>query len=160
MTFYLLKVGERFTMTSKKFYLVREDMLTDAMVKTLEAKELLHSGKVTKINEAVQRVGLSRSAFYKYKDGIFPFHTMVKEKIVTLTLILVDRSGALSQLLKEIARTGANVLTINQSIPLQGRAQLTLSIETAEMTMELHTLMDRLEKLEVVEKVELVGSGS
>lgn len=147
-------------MTSKKFYLVREDMLTDAMVKTLEAKELLHSGKVTKINEAVQRVGLSRSAFYKYKDGIFPFHTMVKEKIVTLTLILVDRSGALSQLLKEIARTGANVLTINQSIPLQGRAQLTLSIETAEMTMELHTLMDRLEKLEVVEKVELVGSGS
>lgn len=153
-------MGERFTMTSKKFYLVREDMLTDAMVKTLEAKELLHSGKVTKINEAVQRVGLSRSAFYKYKDGIFPFHTMVKEKIVTLTLILVDRSGALSQLLKEIARTGANVLTINQSIPLQGRAQLTLSIETAEMTMELHTLMDRLEKLEVVEKVELVGSGS
>ena len=148
-------------MTVKKpFYLVREDMLTDAMKKTLQAKELLRSGKVNIINAAVQMVGLSRSAYYKYKDGIFPFHTMVKEKIVTLTLILVDRSGALSQLLSEIAQTGANVLTINQSIPLQGRAQVTLSIETAQMKMELDDLIDKLELLEVVEKVELVGSGS
>ncbi len=148
-------------MASKKsFYLVREDMLTEAMEKTLQAKELLRSGKVKKINEAVQMVGLSRSAYYKYKDGIFPFHTMVKEKIVTLTLILVDRSGALSQLLGRIAETGANVLTINQSIPLQGRAQLTLSIDTAKMQFNLDHLMGLLEQLEVVEKVELVGSGS
>ncbi|NEU31540.1 ACT domain-containing protein [bacterium LRH843] len=148
-------------MTSRKsFYLVREDMLTDAMEKTLEAKELLRSGKIKTINEAVNQVGLSRSAFYKYKDGIFPFHTMVKEKIVTLSLILVDRSGSLSQLLGKIAETGANVLTINQSIPLQGRAQLTISIDTAQIKYDLDKLMDWLEGLEVVEKVELVGSGS
>lgn len=135
-------------------------MLTDAMVRTLEAKELLRSGKATKISEAVQKVGLSRSAYYKYKDGIFPFHTMVKEKIVTLSLILVDRSGALSQLLTRIAKTGANVLTINQSIPLRGIAHLTLSIDTAQMEMDLNKLMNWLEHLDVVEKAELVGSGS
>ncbi|MFC0561817.1 ACT domain-containing protein [Halalkalibacter alkalisediminis] len=146
--------------TRKSFYLVREDMLTDAMEKTLAAKELLQSGKVKKINEAVNQVGLSRSAFYKYKDGIFPFNTMVREKIITLSIILVDRSGSLSQLLGKIAETGANVLTINQTIPLQGRAHMTLSIDTTPMKLELDELMDWLESLESVKKVELVGTGS
>ncbi|ARK29195.1 ACT domain-containing protein [Halalkalibacter krulwichiae] len=148
-------------MTSRKsFYLVREDMLTDAMEKTLAAKELLQSGKVKKINEAVNQVGLSRSAFYKYKDGIFPFHKMAREQIITLSIILVDRSGALSQLLGKVAETGANVLTINQTIPLQGRAHMTLSIDTAPMKLELHELMEWLEQVEAVKKVELVGTGS
>ncbi|WP_088102643.1 ACT domain-containing protein [Halalkalibacter urbisdiaboli] len=146
-------------MSRKPFYLVREDMLTDAMQKTLEAKALLSSGKTKKVNEAVNLVGLSRSAFYKYKDGIFPFNTMVKEKIVTLSINLVDRSGTLSQLLAKVAETGANVLTINQTIPLQGRAHITISIDTAPMRMELEELMIRIEQGDAVEKVELVGSG-
>ncbi|WP_227937842.1 ACT domain-containing protein [Alkalihalobacillus deserti] len=146
--------------TRKSFYLVREDMLTDAMEKTLAAKELLQSGKVKKINEAVNQVGLSRSAFYKYKDGIFPFNTMVREKIITLSIILVDRSGSLSQLLGKIAETGANVLTINQTIPLQGRAHMTLSIDMTPMNLDLDELMEWLEGLESVKKVELVGTGS
>lgn len=116
--------------------------------------------KVKKINEAVNQVGLSRSAFYKYKDGIFPFNTMVREKIITLSIILVDRSGSLSQLLGKIADTGANVLTINQTIPLQGRAHMTLSIDTTPMKLELDELMDWLEGLESVKRVELVGTGS
>ncbi|GAE35116.1 ACT domain-containing protein [Halalkalibacter akibai] len=146
--------------TRKSFYLVREDMLTDAMEKTLAAKELLDSGKVKKINEAVNIVGLSRSAFYKYKDGIFPFHTMVREKIITLSIILVDRSGSLSQLLSKVAETGANVLTINQTIPLQGRAHMTISIDTSPMKLDLDALMDWLEELDAVKKVEIVGTGS
>jgi chorismate mutase len=155
-----LKEGE-YNMTSRKsFYLVREDMLTDAMEKTLAAKELLASGKVKKINEAVNKAGLSRSAFYKYKDGIFPFHQMVREKIITLSIILVDRSGSLSQLLSKVAETGANVLTINQTIPLQGRAHMTLSIDTTPMKLDLDELMEWLEGLDAVKKVELVGTGS
>ncbi len=146
-------------LSRKQFYLVREDMLTDAMQKTLEAKALLSSGKVKKIYEAAHLVGLSRSAFYKYKDGIFPFHTMVKEKIITLSINLVDRSGTLSQLLTKVAETGANVLTINQTIPLQGRAHITLSIDTAPMLIELDDLIVSIEQVEAVEKVELVGSG-
>ncbi|MBP3951425.1 ACT domain-containing protein [Bacillus suaedae] len=148
-------------MTSRKvFYLVREDMLTEAMEKTLAAKELLHSGKVKKINEAVHKVGISRSAFYKYKDGIFPFHTMVREKIVTLSIMLVDRSGSLSQLLGKVAETGANVITINQTIPLQGRAHMTITIDTSPMQLDLDELMNWIEQLEAVEKIEIVGTGS
>ncbi|KYG31853.1 ACT domain-containing protein [Alkalihalobacillus trypoxylicola] len=147
-------------MSEKQFFLVREDILTDAMQKTLEVKSLLESGKIKKINEAVHHVGLSRSAYYKYKDGIFPFHTMMKEKIITLSLNLVDRSGSLSQLLSIIAESGANVLTINQSIPLQGRAHITLSINTSSMESDLNQLKLKIEQLEAVEKVELVGSGS
>ncbi|SER73404.1 ACT domain-containing protein [Salipaludibacillus aurantiacus] len=143
-----------------QFYLVREDMLPDAMLKTAEAKKILDSGKQYKINEVVKQVDLSRSAFYKYKDGIFPFHTMVKEKIITLSVHLEDQSGALSKLLSTVAQTGANVLTINQTIPLQGRATITLTIETAAMNSDVTVLLKKLESLEPVVKVELIGSGA
>jgi chorismate mutase len=145
---------------SDQFYLVRTDILPEAMHKTLEAKALLDSGKVKKISEAVQAVDLSRSAFYKYKDGVFPFHTMVKEKIMTLSIHLEDRSGTLSKLLAVVANAGSNVLTINQTIPLQGRATITLSIETATMSMDIDTLVKQIQELDAVEKVELVGSGA
>ncbi|MBM7837981.1 chorismate mutase [Alkalihalobacillus xiaoxiensis] len=147
-------------MSKIQFFLVREDMLTDAMQRTLDAKSLLANGKAKKINEAVQQVGLSRSAFYKYKDGIFPFHAIAKERIITLMINLEDRSGTLSQLLRIVADTGANILTINQTIPLQGRANITLSIDTAPLTINLHELFDQMESLEAVESVEMVGSGS
>ncbi|PRO64999.1 ACT domain-containing protein [Alkalicoccus urumqiensis] len=145
---------------SDQFYLVREDMLSEAMLKTVEAKRLLESEEVNTINEAVHAVELSRSAFYKYKDGIFPFHTMVKEKIITMTIHLQDQSGSLSRLLSMIAQTGANVLTINQTIPLQGKATITLTIETAAMTYDVTGLLDQMEKLDAVQKVEIVGSGA
>ncbi|MCT8139520.1 ACT domain-containing protein [Anaerobacillus sp. CMMVII] len=145
---------------SEEFYLVRADILPEAMQKTLEAKALLDSGKVKKINEAVQAVDLSRSAYYKYKDGIFPFHTMVKEKIMTLSIHLEDRSGTLSKLLSVVAEAGSNVLTINQTIPLQGRATITLSIETASMNIEVDKLVKQIQQLDAVEKVELIGSGA
>ncbi|SDY46915.1 chorismate mutase [Evansella caseinilytica] len=143
-----------------QFYLVREDMLPEAMLKTVRVKELLDSGKCEKINTAVKQVDLSRSAFYKYKDGIFPFHTMLKEKIITLSIYLEDRSGALSKLLSLIAQTGANVLTINQTIPLQGKATITLSIETAAMNADVSVLLNKIEQLDSVVKVELIGSGT
>ncbi|MDQ0205336.1 ACT domain-containing protein [Alkalicoccobacillus murimartini] len=146
-------------MSARRFFLIREDILTDAMLKTLEAKSMLQSGEAKKINEAAQKVGLSRSAFYKYKDGIFPFHAMAKEKIVTLSINLLDKSGTLSELLKIVAGTGANILTINQTIPLQGRAHITLSIDTAPITMQLDELFERMKMLKAVEKVELAGSG-
>ncbi|MCR6110251.1 ACT domain-containing protein [Bacillus sp. A301a_S52] len=145
---------------SEQFYLVREDMLPEAMLKTVEAKRLLDNGKQAKINEVVKQVNLSRSAFYKYKDGIFPFHTMVKEKIITLSIHLEDQSGALSKLLSTVAGSGANVLTINQTIPLQGRATITLTIETAAMDIEITVLLNKLEEIEPVVKVEVIGSGA
>lgn len=142
------------------FYLVREDLLTDAMQKTLEAKALLESGKVHKVAEAVQHVDLSRSAFYKYRDAIFPFHTMIQEQIITLSIQLADRSGSLSELLRIVAEANSNVLTINQTIPLQGRANITLTVDTSALSLEIRDFVHKIQGMEFVEKAEIVGSGS
>ncbi|WP_298788198.1 ACT domain-containing protein [uncultured Marinococcus sp.] len=142
------------------FYLVREDLLTDAMQKTLEAKALLESGKVQKVAEAVQHVDLSRSAFYKYRDAIFPFHTMIQEQIITLSIQLADRSGSLSELLRIVAEANSNVLTINQTIPLQGRANITLTVDTSALSLEIRDFVRKIQGMEFVEKAEIVGSGS
>ncbi|WNF37589.1 ACT domain-containing protein [Bacillaceae bacterium IKA-2] len=146
--------------SSDEFYLVRADILPDVMLRAVEAKILLNSGKCKTINEATQTVNISRSAFYKYKDSVLPFHTMVKEKIMTLSIHLEDRSGTLSNLLTVVAQAGSNVLTINQTIPLLGRATITLSIETASMTIGIDKLVKQMEQLDAVDKVELIGSGA
>lgn len=143
-----------------KFYLVREDVLPEAMQKTLDAKELIQRGKADSVWEAVKKVDLSRSAFYKYRDTVFPFHTVVKEKIITLFFHLEDRSGTLSKLLSIVADSGCNVLTIHQTIPIQGRANVTLSLNVSSMTMEIDGLLSSLKKLEFVDKVEVLGSGA
>lgn len=144
----------------KKFYLVREDVLPEAMKKTLEAKEMIDRGKAESVWDAVQRVDLSRSAFYKYRDTVFPFHTVVKERLITLFFHLEDRSGTLSELLSVVASAGCNILTIHQTIPLQGRANVTLSLNTTEMGIEIDELLTKLRRLEFVDKVEVLGSGA
>ncbi len=143
-----------------KFYLVREDVLPEAMQKTLDAKELIQRGKAESVWEAVQKVDLSRSAFYKYRDTVFPFHTIVKEKIITLFFHLEDRSGTLSKLLQIVADSGCNVLTIHQTIPIQGRANVTLSLNVSSMKIDIEGLLSNLKKLEFVDKVEVLGSGA
>ncbi|MCD7032936.1 ACT domain-containing protein [Metabacillus sp. GX 13764] len=147
-------------MKEESFYLVREDVLPEAMQKTLEVKKLIERGKAGSVAEAVQRVDLSRSAFYKYRDAVFPFHTVVKEKIITLFFQLEDRSGTLSELLAMTASAGCNVLTIHQTIPLQGRANVTLSLNINGMNEDINKLMSRLKRMEFVEKVEILGSGA
>ncbi|GAJ99001.1 MULTISPECIES: ACT domain-containing protein [Geomicrobium] len=143
-----------------QFYLVREDMLTEAMQKTLRAKVLLENGSAETIGEAVKQVDLSRSAFYKYRDAVFPFHTMIQEKIITFSIHLADRSGALSNLLRIVANTDSNVLTINQTIPLGGRANITLTVDTSMVNVEIQQLMADIKAMEAVEKVEIIGSGA
>jgi len=144
----------------QKFYLVREDVLPEAMKKTLLAKELIDRSKAESVFDAVQQVDLSRSAFYKYRDTIFPFHTVVKERLITLFFYIEDRSGTLSKLLSVVASGGCNILTIHQTIPLQGRANVTLSLNIAEMEISIEVLLERLRNLEFVEKVEVLSSGA
>ncbi len=144
----------------KKFYLVREDVLPEAMKKTLEVKEMLERGKAESIWDAVHRVDLSRSAFYKYRDTVFPFSTIKQERLVTLFFHLEDRSGTLSKLLNVVAQSGCNVLTIHQTIPLQGRANVTMSLNTSDIRMEIDEFLTELKKLEFVDKVEVLGTGA
>lgn len=143
-----------------QFYLVRQDMLTEAMQKTLEVKSILESGKTEKVAKAVQMAGLSRSAYYKYKDAVYPFHTVVKEQIITLSIQLKDKSGALSELLTAVASTNTNILTINQSIPLEGRANVTLTLDISSSLVKLQELIYTIQTMETVERAEMVGSGS
>lgn len=134
--------------------------MPEAMRKTLEAKELIERGRAESVWDAVQMVDLSRSAFYKYRDTVFPFHTIVKERIISLFFHLEDRSGTLSHLLSVVANAGCNLLTIHQTIPLQGRANVTLSLNITEMEIDMDELLARLRRLEFVEKVEVLGSGA
>ncbi|MFK2824515.1 ACT domain-containing protein [Bacillus sp. B190/17] len=143
----------------RKFYLVREDVLPEAMKKTLEAKELIDRHRVDSVWEAVKAVDLSRSAYYKYRDTVFPFHKVVNERIITLFFHLEDRSGTLSELLGLVAKYDGNILTIHQTIPIQGRANVTLSLNVSNMTIDLDELLADLEKLEFVDTVEVLGSG-
>lgn len=140
-----------------KFLKVREDILPEAIRKTAQVKELLARGEAATVNEAVEKVDLSRSAFYKYKDGVFPFFEASRGRIITLSLLLEHKSGVLSTVLNTIARVKGNILTINQNLPLQGMANATISLETDQMVEGLDTLMSSMEAIDGVKNVELVG---
>lgn len=145
------------TENKSKFYLVREEILPEAIKKTIKVKELLKKGEVRTINEAVEKMNLSRSAYYKYKDFVFPFYEASKEKIITLVLLLEHRSGVLSKVLNVLADEHGSVLTINQGIPLQGVANATLSIETMELSIDLEALLDKIRVIDGVKRLEVLG---
>jgi chorismate mutase len=143
----------------ERYYLVREDILPEAVLKTIQAKELLAHGKVKTIHDAVDQVGLSRSAFYKYKDGIFPLNQLDRERIVTLSIDLEHRSGILSRVLVLIAGLEGNVLTIHQSIPLQGMASAIISVDTSLMGEKLNELLSTLRQQDGVKRAAIIGQG-
>ena len=145
---------------NQRYYLVREDVLTDAMQKTLQAKQLLQTGAVASIWDAVKEVDLSRSAFYKYRDAVFPFHSIVQERILTVSLQIQDRKGTLAKLLETITDAHCNVLTIHQTIPIQGRANVTLSLDVTSMHGDLEDLLQSLKRLDFVESAEVISSGA
>ncbi|MFO7263020.1 MAG: ACT domain-containing protein [Bacillaceae bacterium G1] len=145
-------------MDQEQFVLVKWSSLPEVMQKTLLAKQLLETEEAKTVHEAVQKVGLSRSAFYKYKDSLFPVNTP-REEIFTLSMHLTHRSGVLSSVLSAMAAFGGNILTIHQTIPLQGIAHVVISLE---MTQPEHTITDllaELRKLAGVHNVQLIGRG-
>ncbi len=143
----------------ERYYLVREDILPEAVLKTVQAKELLSRGEVKTIHEAVEQIGLSRSAFYKYKDGIYPLNKLDKERIATVSMDLEHRSGILSKVLALIAGFDGNVLTIHQTIPLQGMANVVISVDTSMMGDNMSLLIDALRDQEGVRRVFVIGQG-
>jgi len=143
----------------EKYYLTREDILPEAVLKTVQAKELLAQGLVKTIHEAVDQVGLSRSAFYKYKDGILPLSKLDREQIVTLSMDLTHRSGILSKVLALIADLEGNLLTIHQSIPLQGMANVVISVDTSFMGENINQLLVALHEQEGVKRAAIIGQG-
>ncbi|MDF2837164.1 MAG: amino acid-binding domain protein, partial [Paenibacillus sp.] len=144
---------------AERYYVVREDILPEAIQKTIQVKELLSSGTAATVHEAVERAGLSRSAFYKYKDGVFPLNEIARERIVTISMDLEHRSGILSSVLGLVAGQEGNVLTMNQSIPLQGFANVVLSVDISGLAGELSDLIELLRRQSGVRKAAVIGQG-
>lgn len=142
---------------TSSFYLVCEEILPEAIKKTIRVKALLKRGDAGTINEAVEKMDLSRSAYYKYKDYVFPFYEASKNKIITLTFLLDNEKGVLSSVLNTVSEYSGNVLTINQGIPLQGVANTTMSIETDKLTVELESLLNKLRSLNGVRRLDILG---
>mgnify|MGYP006273366807 CR=1 FL=1 len=139
-----------------KFYIVSEDILSEAMQKTVEVKELLNNGIKEQVKDAVEEVGLSRSTYYKYKDYIFAFSDEQREELVTLSLLALDQAGVLSDVLGEIAQCQGNILTINQDLPLEDVAHVTLTIEINNLIIPLKELKEKLSSIKGIRKVKII----
>lgn len=140
-----------------KFYLVQEVILPEAIKKTIKVKEILKLGEAKTINEAVERMDLSRSAYYKYKDYVFPFYEIAQGKIVSITVSMSNDPGMLSSILRAIADSNGSILTINQDIPLQGIANVTIAFETKDLSTSLEECLDNIRSIRGILKVEILG---
>lgn len=142
---------------AQKLYLVDARVLPDAVRKAAEVAELLKGGQAASVGEAVKIIGISRSAYYRYKDYIHPFRDVARQSIVTLSMELEHRSGILSSVLNTVAEMGGNILTINQGIPLHGYALASLSVETGGLTQDFDQLIECLRQLRGVRNLEIMG---
>ncbi len=142
---------------STKFYIVAADALPEVFLKVAEAKQMLMTGEAATIGEAARLVGISRSAFYKYKDSIQPLSSLKVGHIITFYTMLKDTPGVLSDVLSIFAESGANILTINQSVPSNNCAAVTISAETSGMEIELEEFMERASAVNGVVRFEILA---
>lgn len=140
-----------------KYYVVKEHAVPEVLLKVVEAKKLIDTGRVSTINEAADRVGISRSSFYKYKDDIFQFHDNAQGTTITLTFQMEDMPGLLSDVLKIVAQFGANILTIHQSIPINGVASLSLSVQVLPTTGNVSEMLTTMEQQKGVRNVKILA---
>ena len=145
------------SMESTKYYVLKGKAVPDVLLRVVEAKHLVESGKEASVAQAVERVGLSRSSFYKYKDDIFEFHDTTEGSTINVTAQMDDEPGRLSDVLKAIADCGANILTIHQSLPIGGIATISLSIRVLPTTEDIAGMMDELGRIKGVHHIKLVA---
>ncbi|MBQ9064962.1 MAG: ACT domain-containing protein [Blautia sp.] len=143
----------------KNYYVLRERAVPEVLLKVVEAKKLLDSGKAATVQEAADQTGISRSSFYKYKEDIFPFHEESRGKTITFVIQMDDEPGLLSGVLKSIAGCHGNILTIHQSIPINGVATLTISVEILPSCGDAQSMIEEIEKQRGVHFLNMLGSG-
>ena len=140
------------------FYLVRKRAVPETLLKVVEVNRLLSAGKVKTIQEAVDRVGISRSSYYKFKNDIEEFHSSMAGMTLTLSMEISDETGILSDILREIADFGANILTIHQSIPIGGMASVSISMQVLKSSDNVSRLLENLERLSGIRKIRATGA--
>lgn len=142
---------------SPKYYIVEASALPEVFLKVAEAKRLLSTGEASTVNEATRMTGISRSAFYKYRDAVLPFQNLMNGRIITFQFRLYDEQGILSTILAVFAKYDANILTINSIIPTNGSALVTISAETSDMTVALEELLRMFNQTPGVVKAEVLA---
>ena len=140
-----------------KYYLLKQKAVPEVLLKVAEAKKLIASEKAMTIQEATDQLGISRSSFYKYKDDIFPFYDNAKGKTITMVLQMDDEQGLLSDLLHIIAIYKANILTIHQSIPVNGIASLTLSVDVLNETGDISQMVNTIEEQQGIHYLKILA---
>ena len=145
------------TTEKNKYFVVRERAVPEVLLNVVAAKKLLESKRAATVQEAADAVGISRSSFYKYKDDIFPFHETAKGKTITMVIQLDDEPGLLSIVLKTVAEFHANILTIHQSIPINGIASLTLSVDVLPETGDVTQMVASIEEQTGIHYVKILG---
>ena len=146
------------TTDKNKYFVVRERAVPEVLLNVVAAKKLLESKRAATVQEAADAVGISRSSFYKYKDDIFPFHEEAKGKTITFIIQMDDEPGILSNVLRAIAQNHGNILTIHQTIPVNGVASLTLCIDILPTTGNSMSLFTDIENLEGVHYMKILAS--
>ena len=139
-----------------EFYIVAADVLPEALKKTAQIKALLSQNSNLTINEAADKVGLSRSAFYKYRESIFSYNKMNKERIVTLIVTAADEISVLAECLQIITEMDGQILTVNRGLPIQDTSKSTLVIDTKNMKQEIETLVEKLYEIALVREIEIL----
>lgn len=142
---------------SNKYLVIDSEVLPDIFGKIVKVKELIHTGKAKDISEAVKQVGISRSAYYKYKDSVFMLSEGLKGQKVTIALLLGHQTGTLSKILDKIADMQGNILTINQDIPINNAANVTITFDISNINTDLNSILDEINELKNVIKVNLIA---
>ena len=140
-----------------KYFIVEASALPEVFLKVAEAKRLIATGQASTVNEATKITGISRSAFYKYRDSVQPFQKMNVSRVITFQFVLHDEPGVLSAILSTYAQQGANILTINSIVPTNGTAVVTISAETMDLTVPLEELLHAMSSTPGVVKAEVLA---
>ncbi len=140
-----------------KYYVVSGDILPDVLEQVMQARILLQSGKAKRISEAVKMVGISRGTYYKYKDAVFSFNAEQSNRKAIISMILRNEKGTLSKVLSLVSVKQVNVLAINQTIPINGIANVALTLDISDLETSIQSLVSLIEAMPMVEKADLVA---
>lgn len=140
-----------------KYYVVSGDILPDVLEQVMQARILLQSGKAKRISEAVKMVGISRGTYYKYKDAVFSFNAEQSNRKAIISMILRNEKGTLSKVLSLVSIKQVNVLAINQTIPINGIANVALTLDISDLEISIQSLVSLIEAMPMVEKADLVA---
>lgn len=143
--------------STPKYYIVEASALPEVFIKVAEAKRLLSTGKADTVNDATQMTGISRSAFYKYRDAIMPFQDMRSSRMVTFQILLHDEPGSLNKLLTILADHQANIMTINSTVPSNGSGAVTIAAETVNLEVPLEDLLEAFRQVPGVIKADILA---